>query len=225
MECSIPGSPSDKARLILRIATGGAGLALLIMGILALLSSIATLALSSAIVSFYTVIGGVLCCLAEAQFAWFLSRATLFQSRVFRGAFYMFVGSLSFAVFSIESILGILIMITGGVLMVAGAGQILFAFFGPSDGEMAYGSAGGQSGSSGRDRTFGAELGEGTFNPDDYSTPAYAEDPKGEVAGAYDTYEDSLSPMQYAQAAAAGNNSGNAGSAYGSSNYSAYESY
>merc|ERR1711879_45038 len=194
-------------------ATACSGAATVILGFLALLSSIATLALSSTIVSFYTVIGGILCCLAEAQFGWFLSRATLFQSRIFRGFFYIFIGSLTFAVFGFESILGILLIVTGAVLMIAGGGQVVFSFF-ANDAPVDYHlPTGGYS---------GAELGESSFNPDDYATSAYSSDPASDAANAYSTYEDSLSPMQYAEAATQNSSS----SAYGTgSNYSAYESF
>eukprot|EP01094_Clydonella_sp_ATCC50884_P026359 TRINITY_DN719_c1_g1_i6.p2 TRINITY_DN719_c1_g1~~TRINITY_DN719_c1_g1_i6.p2 ORF type:complete len:124 (+),score=38.90 TRINITY_DN719_c1_g1_i6:689-1060(+) len=123
-------------------------------------------------------------------------------------------------------------MVTGGVLMVVGAAQILFAFLGPSDEAVSYDYGGASSDSyASRGTPYGgAELGESTFNPDDYSQPSYAADPSKEVAASYDpssydTYDDSLSPMQYAQAAAAGGSGGNSGAQHGSANYSAYESF
>ena len=68
--------------------------------------------------------------LAEMQFSWFIARLNFLGFHLGRGIFYLFVGSLTFAVFGLDGILSIFLMIVGIIVMICGVTQVVFQFFG-----------------------------------------------------------------------------------------------
>lgn len=66
--------------------------------------------------------------LAELQFKWYLKRLNFFAYHIGRGIFYVFVGSLTFAVFGLDGVIAAFLMIIGGIVMVVGVIQIVFQF-------------------------------------------------------------------------------------------------
>lgn len=68
--------------------------------------------------------------LAELQFKWFISKLNFLGVHAGRGIFYLFVGSLTFAVFGLDGVVSIFLMIVGILVMICGIVQIIFHFIG-----------------------------------------------------------------------------------------------
>merc|ERR1719333_1558122 len=164
------------AHNLLKITSMICGAALAIVGLWLFLTSIITFSFSDLIVGFYLIIGGILMILAELQFSWFVARLNFLGHHLGRGIFYLFVGSLTFAVFGLDGILSIFLMIIGILVMICGVTQIVFQFLGHkflpksnSEGgnsqyEVEYGSGGVQSNSAND-----LELKDPNFDPNAYS--------------------------------------------------------
>lgn len=114
---------------ILKVSTIGCAVFLAIMGGVFMFFSVFNLSVSDAFMGFYLLCGGAIMVLAELQFAWFLGKAGLFKSYAGRGLFYIFVGSLVFAVFEFDSVLDVLLMIAGFIVLAIGIVTVLFHFF------------------------------------------------------------------------------------------------
>jgi hypothetical protein len=68
--------------------------------------------------------------LAELQFSWFLVRFNFLGYHLGRGLFHIFVGTLTFAVFGMDGVISIILMIIGIIVIVVGVVQIVIHFFG-----------------------------------------------------------------------------------------------
>lgn len=68
--------------------------------------------------------------LAELQFKWFIQRLNFLGHHAGRGVFYLFVGSLTFAVFGLDGVVSVFLMIVGILVMICGIVQIVFQFIG-----------------------------------------------------------------------------------------------
>eukprot|EP00011_Vannellida_sp_DIVA3-517-6-12_P008130 CAMPEP_0114618292 /NCGR_PEP_ID=MMETSP0168-20121206/7629_1 /TAXON_ID=95228 ORGANISM="Vannella sp., Strain DIVA3 517/6/12" /NCGR_SAMPLE_ID=MMETSP0168 /ASSEMBLY_ACC=CAM_ASM_000044 /LENGTH=223 /DNA_ID=CAMNT_0001829437 /DNA_START=21 /DNA_END=692 /DNA_ORIENTATION=+ len=114
---------------ILKVSTMGCAAFLAVMGGVFMFFSVFNLSISDAFIGFYLLCGGALMILAELQFGWFLAKVNIFSTYAGRGIFYIFVGSLVFAVFEFDSILDVLLMIAGFIVLAIGIVTVLFHFF------------------------------------------------------------------------------------------------
>jgi len=118
------------ALTLLKICCMVCGGALSVVGLWLFLTSILTFSFSDLIVGFYLIIGGIIVILAELQFKWFISRLNFLGHHFGRGVFYIFVGSLTFAVFGLSGVISVFLMIIGILTMICGIVQIVFQFIG-----------------------------------------------------------------------------------------------
>merc|ERR1719282_111946 len=154
----------------------GSGLVLSILGFWLMFAGFITFGITSVLVGFYLMLGGVLMILGELQFEWFITRVSFLASYAGRGVFYFFIGSLTFVIFGVDSIVSIFLMIVGSVVMVLGIVYIVFHFFGHrlgggSDNNVsAGGSAYEVEYGTGSSNYAGKELEDPNFDPNNYGT-------------------------------------------------------
>lgn len=68
--------------------------------------------------------------LAELQIPSFIKQFAFLEYHLGRGVFYLFIGSLTFAVFGINGVVSIILMVFGIIVMLCGIAQIIFQFIG-----------------------------------------------------------------------------------------------
>lgn len=116
--------------------------------------------------------------LAEFQIKFFISRMSFLASHAGRGVFYFFVGSLCYAVFGIDGVISVFLIIVGIVVMLVGIIQVVYHFIGHKLGSSSSVQTSNNSGSSHYAMDYGisnntqykvTELQDPNFDPNVYS--------------------------------------------------------